>query len=235
VDGSVAQALEYDEFGRVLSDTNPGFQPFGFAGGLHDPATGLVRFGFRDYDPQTAQWTARDPILFAGGQTSLYAYVGNNPVNTVDPLGTGPFHRPKTWYTQRFSRHQRKILGEADTKIARNRVQAHFEYQRKAQLKRFREQIRRHTKLVEEDLDFLQHVAKETAEEVTGVFERTGTGKLDMASDLAEAGSEHAHVIIEELTGEGLSKAERAAKQNPDLRGPGAKQKPFNPLDPSTY
>ncbi|MFP3960576.1 MAG: hypothetical protein ACLFUX_10435, partial [Spirochaetaceae bacterium] len=28
----VAQELIYDAFGRVLSDTAPGFQPFGFAG-----------------------------------------------------------------------------------------------------------------------------------------------------------------------------------------------------------
>jgi hypothetical protein len=25
-----------DEFGNVLADSNPGFQPFGFAGGLYD-------------------------------------------------------------------------------------------------------------------------------------------------------------------------------------------------------
>jgi RHS repeat-associated protein len=90
-DGNVAQELDYDEFGRVLSDTNPGFQPFGFAGGLYDPASGLVRFGFRDYDPETAQWTARDPIGFAGGQSSLYSYVDNDPINRVDVVGTGPY------------------------------------------------------------------------------------------------------------------------------------------------
>jgi YD repeat-containing protein len=33
VTGDVAQEMEYDEFGVVLSDSNPGFQPFGFAGG----------------------------------------------------------------------------------------------------------------------------------------------------------------------------------------------------------
>lgn len=31
--GSVAQRIDYDEFGRVANDTSPGFQPFGFAGG----------------------------------------------------------------------------------------------------------------------------------------------------------------------------------------------------------
>jgi RHS repeat-associated protein len=74
----------------VLGDSNPGFQPFGFAGGLYDPDTGLVRFGARDYSSETGQWTARDPLLFTGAQYSLYAYVANDPINFLDPLGTGP-------------------------------------------------------------------------------------------------------------------------------------------------
>ena len=32
--GAVAEQITYDEFGNVLSDTKPGFQSFGFAGGL---------------------------------------------------------------------------------------------------------------------------------------------------------------------------------------------------------
>ena len=43
--GAVAQRLDCDAFGRVTLDTNPGFQPFGFAGGQYDADTGLVRFG----------------------------------------------------------------------------------------------------------------------------------------------------------------------------------------------
>ena len=79
--------MDYDEFGNVLTDTNPGFQPFGFAGGVYDGDTGLVRFGARDYDPETGRWTAKDPIGFAGGDANLYGYVLNDPVNFVDPLG----------------------------------------------------------------------------------------------------------------------------------------------------
>ncbi len=89
-DGSIAQQIDYDEFGRVQSDTSPGFQPFGFAGGLYDSDTGLVRFGFRDYSPLTGQWTTRDPLRFQGGQPSLYSYAGNDPLNSIDPVGLGP-------------------------------------------------------------------------------------------------------------------------------------------------
>jgi RHS repeat-associated protein len=85
--GATMQEMEFDEFGRVLRDTNPGFQPFGFAGGLYDPATGLTRFGARDYDPETGRWTTPDPILFAGGGTNFYEYAGSDPVNFVDPTG----------------------------------------------------------------------------------------------------------------------------------------------------
>jgi len=85
--GAVVQRMGHDEFGRVLVDTNPGSQPFGFAGGLWDPDTGLVRFGARDYDPETGRWTAKDPIDFASRDTNLYAYVGNEPINRIDPTG----------------------------------------------------------------------------------------------------------------------------------------------------
>ncbi len=86
-DGSVVQRLDYDAFGVVERDTNPGFQPFGFAGGLYDPDTGLVHFGAREYDPEAGRWLSKDPILFLGGDFNLYAYVKNDPVNAVDPLG----------------------------------------------------------------------------------------------------------------------------------------------------
>ncbi|MCB1053965.1 MAG: DNRLRE domain-containing protein [Acidobacteria bacterium] len=85
--GTVAQRLDYDPWGQVTLDTNPGFQPFGFAGGLYDPQTGLVRFGVRDYDPRIGRWTAKDPLGLAGGDANFYAYVGNDPINLTDPSG----------------------------------------------------------------------------------------------------------------------------------------------------
>jgi RHS repeat-associated protein len=90
--GAVAQRLDYDEWGNVtVSGTQPaGWQPFGFAGGIYDPDTGLVRFGARDYDPVVGRWTSKDPIRFGGRQANLYVYVGNNPMNSTDPSGLGP-------------------------------------------------------------------------------------------------------------------------------------------------
>ena len=85
--GAVVQQIEYDEFGNVLSDSNPDFQPFAFAGGLYDAQTRLVRFGARDYDALSGRWTCKDPIYFAGGEPCLYGYVGDDPINNIDPSG----------------------------------------------------------------------------------------------------------------------------------------------------
>jgi RHS repeat-associated protein len=85
--GAILQRMDYDEFGTVILDTNPGFQPFGFAGGIYDRDTGLVRHGARDYDPETGRWTAKDPIFFDGGM-NFYGYVSNDPINHFDLRGT---------------------------------------------------------------------------------------------------------------------------------------------------
>lgn len=87
ITGEIAQRMAYDEYGNVVLDTSPGFQPFGYAGGIHDRDTGLVRFGARDYDPLSGRWTAKDPIGFEGGDANVYAYVHGDPVGWIDPSG----------------------------------------------------------------------------------------------------------------------------------------------------
>jgi RHS repeat-associated protein len=92
--------IDYDSFGTILTETNPTIGttyqdlslddlsvPLGFGGGLYDRDTGLVRFGYRDYDPSIGRWTAKDPIDFNGGQGNLYVYVGDDPINYIDPTG----------------------------------------------------------------------------------------------------------------------------------------------------
>jgi RHS repeat-associated protein len=86
--GNVVKKVDYDSFGNIINDSNPAFAiPFGFAGGLFDTNTGLIRFGVRDYDPDIGRWTAKDPIFFNGGDTDLYGYCLSDPVNGVDTEG----------------------------------------------------------------------------------------------------------------------------------------------------
>lgn len=87
-DGHVVKAIELDAFGVEVTDSNPSFDLcIGFAGGLVDPVTQLVRFGRRDYEPGAGRWTAPDPAGFHDG-SNLYRYVWNNPVSFRDPSGT---------------------------------------------------------------------------------------------------------------------------------------------------
>jgi RHS repeat-associated protein len=85
--GEVVQRMDYDAWGNVELDSNPGFQPFGYAGGLYDNDTKLVHFGSRDYDAFTGRWTSKDPLRFGGGDANLYGYVNGNPIFGTDPTG----------------------------------------------------------------------------------------------------------------------------------------------------
>jgi RHS repeat-associated protein len=93
--GNLIETINFDEFGNetdTLAGTLPtGYVriPFGFAGGLYDPDTMLVRFGARDYDASVGRWMSKDPTRFSGG-TNLYGYVLGDPVNKSDPSGRGP-------------------------------------------------------------------------------------------------------------------------------------------------
>ena len=57
------------------------------------PQTGMYYYGFRFYEPNLQRWTSRDPIEEMGG-LNLYGFVGNDPVDGVDPFGWSDFNRP---------------------------------------------------------------------------------------------------------------------------------------------
>jgi RHS repeat-associated protein len=110
--GEIVQRLDSDAFGDVVLDTNPRFQPFGFAGGL-------VRSGLRDYDAKTGRWTAKDPLGFDGDSTNQYRYVLNDPVNAIDPCGvveTNPEAIRETLWA--LAHEEQRIGGWANMKAA---------------------------------------------------------------------------------------------------------------------
>ena len=62
----------------------------GLTGKHYDPKSGLVDFDFRWYDPQAGRFTQPDTFkgrLHEPGTQHPYAYVGNNPINYIDPDG----------------------------------------------------------------------------------------------------------------------------------------------------
>jgi len=87
ITGEVVQSMDYDEVGNVINSTGQQIVPFGFAGGIYDSQTGLVRFGARDYDAMSGRWTMKDPLLFASQTTNHYSYAKRDPINFVDHKG----------------------------------------------------------------------------------------------------------------------------------------------------
>jgi RHS repeat-associated protein len=88
-EGRTVKVLDYDAFGRLVADSDPGFPlSIGFAGGVADAWTGLIHFGRRDYDPEAGRWTGPDPAGFRTGDCNLYRYVWNDPVSFTDRSGT---------------------------------------------------------------------------------------------------------------------------------------------------
>jgi RHS repeat-associated protein len=88
VNAAVVNALQYDSFGKLISQSNASKQPYhGFAGRDIEPVGGLTYNRNRYYSTQTGRFISQDPIGFAAGDENLYRYVGNSPTNATDPTG----------------------------------------------------------------------------------------------------------------------------------------------------
>ncbi len=85
--GAVAQRIDYGEWGVVLQDTNPGWMPFGFAGGVYEGEVGVSRFGARDLLLGVGRWQSKDPVRFAGRVGNLFEYGFSDPQTYFDPSG----------------------------------------------------------------------------------------------------------------------------------------------------
>lgn len=95
-DGTVTARRDYDAFGRTLTTTGP-VPALGYRGQYTDVETGFQYLQARYYDPATAQFLTRDPLLTT--TRAPYSYAGNNPVNASDPSGLNPFD-PRTWFAK---------------------------------------------------------------------------------------------------------------------------------------
>jgi RHS repeat-associated protein len=78
----------YDPYGNLISTAPTGIgaaNPFRYKGGYTDPATNLIHYGARWYNPATSTFTQTDPT----GQNPGYIYAGDNPINQTDSSGLG--------------------------------------------------------------------------------------------------------------------------------------------------
>ncbi len=89
---ALGQTYATDEFGVPTLTEGSRTQPFGFTGEQRDPETGLVYLRARMYDPQLGRFPQRDEWWGSADDPpslNTQTYVGNNPLNWVDPSGYG--------------------------------------------------------------------------------------------------------------------------------------------------
>lgn len=83
--GSIVNSYRYDAFGNSLQSDEQVHNRFRYSGEQYDDVTNQYYLRARFYNPVVGRFTQED--TFRGDGLNLYAYVGNNPVNYVDPSG----------------------------------------------------------------------------------------------------------------------------------------------------
>jgi RHS repeat-associated protein len=83
--GGLLAITRYDEYGKTQT-SGINYGRFLYTGQRYFSSQGIYFYKNRMYDPGAGRFLQPDPIEYGSGM-NLYAYVGGDPVNWIDPLG----------------------------------------------------------------------------------------------------------------------------------------------------
>jgi RHS repeat-associated protein len=87
----VQTSYTFDPFGLTTATGTTSSNPSKFTA-REDDGSGLYYYRARYYYPALQRFASEDPSGFDGG-INYYEYVGNDPINGIDPLGLSPQSR----------------------------------------------------------------------------------------------------------------------------------------------
>lgn len=95
--GSMLNRYSYSPFGRTTVASASVVNAFQYAGqlGITKEQGGLVFMRARFFDETAGRFISLDPIGIAAGGANFYQYVGNGPLDDVDPLGLSRWRQMK--------------------------------------------------------------------------------------------------------------------------------------------
>lgn len=116
VGGATVWASEYQPFGETAGTEGTYDFDGMYAGHQPDNEVGLIYMWNRWQDPTTGRFLSEDP---ARDGNNWYAYVGNNPINSLDP--TGLKEAPGAYNPEGDTPEERKAAQEENTRKAKER------------------------------------------------------------------------------------------------------------------
>jgi len=91
--GTLQTQYTYEPFGITTQTGAASTSSYKFTG-REDDGTGLMYYRARYYHPRLQRFISEDPIGFFSGNTNPYAYVANDPLSNIDPLGLKDLNLP---------------------------------------------------------------------------------------------------------------------------------------------